>query len=165
MRAKKLPAGSGRLRDEPAPISRGVLANAVSRSRPWEAAGVSRATWYRQRQPAETSAPNETCPQTRACETSPRDLEHETGVREPVETSAGLIEARASVEALYAKMDAERARRWRWWAQPVDDAPDRITIRSILTGDTVTIRLDGAAARRKRKSEAPAARFWWEDPT
>jgi predicted DNA-binding transcriptional regulator AlpA len=32
------------------------LANSLSRSKPWEALGVSRATWYRMGKPTETKA-------------------------------------------------------------------------------------------------------------
>lgn len=64
-------------------------------------------------------------------------------------------------------MDAERERRARWWAEPLDDPPNRLTIRNIARDETVVIQLDGAAARKKRKPmQDPAAPWlWWDEET
>lgn len=141
------------------------LANAVSRARPWETAGVSRATWYRKRQSTETSPRHETGAPTHSGEISTHDIKHETGVRESDETSARrLAEARAVVEALYAQMAAERERRRDWYTQPVEGWRDgRLTIRNIARDETVVIRLDGDRKPRGRKPAAPAPRPWWEE--
>ncbi|MFO1126448.1 MAG: hypothetical protein U1E25_14980 [Methylocystis sp.] len=126
------------------------LDRSLSRQQPWASEGISRRTWERRRRLQNNDAsPLAASPDQAAVAT-------------PVEDVRRLDEARAGVEAIYRQMEAERERRPRWWAQQVDEAPDRIAIPSILTGETVVIRLDGAAAHRKRKPAEPA-RFWWDE--
>jgi hypothetical protein len=51
-------------------------------------------------------------------------------------------DARASVDCLLANMAAELERRRGWYAQPVEGWREgRLEIRSVLTGETATIRL------------------------
>ena len=49
-------------------------------------------------------------------------------------------EKRASVEAIYAQMEAERERRRDWYAQPVEGWRDgRLTMRNIARDETVVV--------------------------
>jgi hypothetical protein len=51
-------------------------------------------------------------------------------------------DARASVDRLLVEMAAENERRRDWWRQPVDGWREgRLKIRSVLDGETTTIRL------------------------
>lgn len=55
-----------------------------------------------------------------------------------VETS--FEDRRASVEAIYAQMEAERERRRDWWERPVEGWRDgRLTIRNIARDETVIV--------------------------
>jgi hypothetical protein len=55
-----------------------------------------------------------------------------------VETS--FEDRRASVEAIYAQMEAERERRRDWWERPVEGWRDgRLTIRNIARDETVVV--------------------------
>ncbi|MFO1124003.1 MAG: hypothetical protein U1E25_01070 [Methylocystis sp.] len=59
----------------------------------------------------------------------------------PIPAVVSLDHRRACIEAIYARMDAERERRRDWWAQPVDDPPGRLTIRNIARDETVVVDL------------------------
>jgi hypothetical protein len=60
--------------------------------------------------------------------------------RAPIPATASLEDRRASVEAIYAQMEAERERRRDWHAQPVEGWRDgRLTIRNIARDETVDI--------------------------
>ncbi len=51
-----------------------------------------------------------------------------------------LADRRASVEAIYARMNAERERRRDWWARPVEGWRDsRLTLHNIARDETVVI--------------------------
>lgn len=126
------------------------LSTSLSSRAPWIAEGISRRTWERRRR-------------LHARDASPQAASPEQGaVASPDDDTRRLEEARAGVEAIYRQMEAERERRWQWWTQPIEDLPDRIEMRSILSGQTVTIRLDGGG-RDRRKQAAPIPRPWWDD--
>lgn len=60
----------------------------------------------------------------------------------PIQAPASLEDRRASVEATYAQMEAERERRRDWYAQPVEGWRDgRLTLRNIARDETVVIDL------------------------
>lgn len=59
-----------------------------------------------------------------------------------------LEDCRISVEAIYARMDADRERRRDWWTQPVDDASGKLTLRNIARDETVVIDLRKGKAGR-----------------
>lgn len=51
-----------------------------------------------------------------------------------------LENRRGSVEKIYERMAAERERRWRWYAQPVEGWRDgRLTLHNIVRDETVVI--------------------------
>lgn len=55
---------------------------------------------------------------------------------------SSLEERRAAVEAIYARMEAERERRRDWYAQPVEGWREgRLTLRNIVRDETVVIDL------------------------
>lgn len=124
------------------------LDRSLSRQQPWLTENISRRTWERRRLRERVASPLAASPDQAAVASQADD--------------ARLDEARAGVDAIYTKMGAERERRSRWWAQPVDDAPDRLTIRSVLSGETVAIHLDGDP-KRERRQPAQAPRLWYED--
>jgi hypothetical protein len=132
------------------------LARSLSRSRPWEAEGVSRRSWYRRRGTS-ASDPDQVATDVAGTSQSRSDAaDADDG------TSARLAEARANVEAIYREMEAERERRAQWWRKPVEGWPDQIAIRNIVRDQAVTVRLDGDEKRAK-KQPAPAPRLWYED--
>jgi hypothetical protein len=63
-----------------------------------------------------------------------------------IEAAAPADDARAAVDRLFADMARENERRRDWWKSSPYDRDGNLTIRSILTGETTTIRL-----RRKQK--------------
>jgi hypothetical protein len=72
-------------------------------------------------------------PQLRECGESWRSCDGGS-----VETS--FEDRRASVEAIYAQMEAERERRRDWWERPVEGWRDgRLTIRNIARDETVIV--------------------------
>jgi hypothetical protein len=57
-----------------------------------------------------------------------------------IPATASLEDRRASVEEIYAQMEAERERRRDWYAQPVEGWRDgRLTIRNIARDETVVV--------------------------
>lgn len=53
------------------------------------------------------------------------------------------LSASENVQGLLDDMTAENERRRDWWRYPVEGWPYRLTIRSVLTGETVVIQLRG----------------------
>lgn len=126
------------------------LDRSLSRLQPWISQGISRRTWERRRLRDRDASP-------------PQAASLEQGAVASVDDDA-LAEARAAVEAIYRQMEAERARRANWWAQPIPEWPEKLVMRNISRDETITIDLNGNVAREKRKHvAAPSTPMWWED--
>jgi hypothetical protein len=133
------------------------LAASLSRLEPWRAEGISRRTWYRrQGRDAGTGAeimPLGTGPsivgtgprvslgtgaETKPFGTGPRPFVPPVTL---ILSAAELETARARVEELLAEMGAQNEAARDWWRKSPYDRAGNLTIRSIVTGETSTIRL------------------------
>ncbi len=74
----------------------------------------------------------------------PRDLLDRLRAHKPDllrELAPSLEQRRAAVAVLLDAMAEETAARSQWWREPPKGWPDRLNIRSVLTGEVTTIRL------------------------